>query len=69
MELRGCSIEVVERIRAEVQKTIEESQLDLETAFVNAILIDQFLWDYRRENAQILEAEHIPFHKTRSIYY
>lgn len=69
VEIRGCSIEVVKRIHAEVQKMIRESELDLKTMLVNAVLIDQFLWDYRRNNAEIMEAESIPFHKTRSIYY
>lgn len=34
---------------------------------VNAVLLDYFLWDYRRKYAK--DMEHIPFHKTRCIYY
>lgn len=34
---------------------------------INAILIDNYLWQYRRDHAD--EMEHIPFHKVRCIYY
>ena len=34
---------------------------------VNAVLIDHYLWDYRREHAA--ETADIPFHKVRCIYY
>ena len=33
----------------------------------NAILIDNFLWDLRRELSE--EMKKIPFHKIRCIYY
>ena len=34
---------------------------------VNAVLIDHYLWDYRRDHAA--DTDHIPFHKVRCIYY
>ena len=34
---------------------------------VNAVLIDHYLWDYRR--ARATETADIPFHKVRCIYY
>ncbi|XP_076235542.1 queuosine 5'-phosphate N-glycosylase/hydrolase [Calliopsis andreniformis] len=68
IEIRGCSIEAVERVKDEVRTLIERySHLQLNKADVNSIMIDHFLWDYRREHAA--ELEQIPFHKTRCIYY
>ena len=68
IEIRGCSIEAVERVKDEVRSLIERyPNLELNKADVNAILIDHFLWDYRREHAAQLEQ--VPFHKTRCIYY
>ncbi|TRY69104.1 hypothetical protein TCAL_01430 [Tigriopus californicus] len=62
MEIRGCSIKAVDVIVEEVRK----KQLD-PTIRVNAILVDYFLWGFRREKAK--EMEKFPYHKTRSIYY
>ncbi|XP_011703539.1 PREDICTED: UPF0553 protein C9orf64 homolog [Wasmannia auropunctata] len=68
VEIRACSIEVVERVCDEVRRLIAaDSKLDLNPTDVNAIVIDHYLWDYRRQYAE--ELEHIPFHKTRTIYY
>ncbi|XP_012227719.1 queuosine 5'-phosphate N-glycosylase/hydrolase [Linepithema humile] len=68
VEIRACSIEAVEQICDEVQRLIKaDPKLGLSPTVVNAIVIDHFLWDYRREYAQELEC--IPFHKTRTIYY
>lgn len=36
---------------------------------VNSILVDFFLWDYRRDNAEEIESKGIPFHRVRCIYY
>ncbi|XP_011134932.1 queuosine salvage protein isoform X2 [Harpegnathos saltator] len=75
-EIRGCSIELVERLYAEVRRMIEDpkspvkSPEALNTAkHVNAVLIDQFLWDYRRKHAAGIDDQVVPFHKTRCIYY
>ncbi|XP_017790668.1 PREDICTED: UPF0553 protein C9orf64 homolog [Habropoda laboriosa] len=68
IEIRGCSIEAVERVSDKVKALIEsDPDLKLNETDINAILIDHFLWDYRREHAD--ELEFIPFHKTRCIYY
>lgn len=68
VEIRGCSIEAIERVKDEVRDLIDHNpNLGLKKSDINAILIDHFLWDYRREHAQELES--IPFHKTRCIYY
>lgn len=60
IEIRGCSIEVVERI----VKEIKTQSPDLDC---NAIQVDFYLWFYRRQHA--LELEKVPFHKVRTIYY
>jgi hypothetical protein len=52
-EIRGCSIWAVEYLR---QKTA-----------LNAIQIDFFLWDYCKDHDS--EMQHIPIHRTRTIYY
>ncbi|KAK2576379.1 hypothetical protein KPH14_005726 [Odynerus spinipes] len=68
VEIRGCSIEIVERVNNEVKRLINTyPDLNLKECDVNSILIDHFLWDYRRHHAEKLES--IPFHKTRCIYY
>lgn len=69
VEIRACSIEAVEQVCDEVRSLIQaDPKLKLNpTMAVNAIVIDHFLWDYRREYAR--ELERIPFHKTRTVYY
>ena len=63
-EIRGCSIEAVQRITRRVLQELEEKKVE---ATVNSILIDQYLWGYRREHAEIMKK--IPYHKVRSIFY
>lgn len=63
-EIRGCSIEAVERISRKVKKLLKLKGSD---AVVNSILIDQYLWGYRRQYANVMKS--IPYHKVRSIYY
>lgn len=67
VEIRGVSIYVVERLKEMVLKRLRENHPDIPTTKVNSILLDHFLWDYRRRHAA--ELEYIPFHKTLSIYY
>ncbi|KAF8776882.1 queuosine salvage protein-like [Argiope bruennichi] len=66
VEIRGCSIQACELICANIKgkKSAGTVPKDL---YINSILIDNFLWEYRRSHAT--EMEHIPFHKTRCIYY
>lgn len=67
VEIRGASIYIVEEVKDKVIKLIEEKYPEISKAHVNSILIDHFLWDYRRQFAK--ELEYIPFHKTLSVYY
>jgi len=34
---------------------------------INSIIVDHFMWDYRRDHDEEMNA--IPFHKIRCIYY
>lgn len=61
VEIRGCSIHAVELLKDWVQKNSDYG--------VNSILIDHFLWDFRRKHAEEILQMNIPFHKTLSIYY
>lgn len=67
VEIRGASIYVVEKLKELVLKELKAKHPDIPTTKVNSILLDHFLWDYRRKHAAQLE--YIPFHKTLSIYY
>lgn len=67
VEIRGASIFIVEQAKAKVLDILTANQPDVSTNQVNSILIDHFLWDYRRAHAEFLS--YIPFHKTYSIYY
>lgn len=66
VEIRGCSIWATELVRDEVQKILDADP-EMKDAEVNAILIDHYLWDYRRDYAN--KMGDIPFHKVRCIYY
>lgn len=67
VEIRGASIYIVELVKEKVLVELTNNYPELSTKNINSILIDHFLWDYRRKYAK--ELEHIPFHKTFSIYY
>lgn len=67
VEIRGASIYIVEQVKDQVLKILNEKYPEISKDHVNSILIDHFLWDYRRQNAQ--ELEYIPFHKVLSVYY
>ncbi|XP_063238163.1 queuosine 5'-phosphate N-glycosylase/hydrolase [Bacillus rossius redtenbacheri] len=62
VEIRGCSIRAVELVR----RRALELEPGLESR-LNCVLVDHFLWDFRREHAARLEA--VPFHRTRCVYY
>jgi hypothetical protein len=57
----GCSIWAVELLRREIIKLKPEAK-------INAILIDFFLYDLAKEKERD-EADVIPHHRTRSIWY
>lgn len=67
VEIRGATIYVVEIVKEKVLEEIELKYPEISTQNVNSILLDHFLWDYRRRHAK--ELEYIPFHKTFSVYY
>ncbi|XP_058464891.1 queuosine 5'-phosphate N-glycosylase/hydrolase [Malaya genurostris] len=67
VEIRGASIYVVERLKEMVIAELKANHPDISVKHVNAVLLDHFLWDYRRKHAT--ELEYIPFHKTVSVYY
>lgn len=67
VEIRGASIYVVEELKKAVLAELEQHHPNVPTQNVNSILLDHFLWDYRRQYAP--ELEYIPFHKTIGIYY
>ncbi|GAB1597865.1 queuosine salvage protein-like [Argonauta hians] len=66
MEIRGCSIWAVEMIYKEA-KVLLDGDKDRKDCLFNSVLIDHFLWDYRRSHAD--DMNHVPFHKVRCIYY
>lgn len=63
VEIRGCSIHAVELLKDYVLKQINDPQR------VNSVIIDHFLWDFRRKNAKEIMKLGLPFHKTYCIYY
>lgn len=67
VEIRGTSIYIVEELRKIVIADLELNHSNVSRTNVNSILLDHYLWDYRRRNSKQLE--HIPFHKTIGIYY
>ena len=66
VEIRGCSIEAVNRIVTTTQKLIEAQKSNI-SQHLNCIIVDYFLWGFRREKAD--EMTQFPYHKVRSIYY
>ncbi|XP_062310238.1 queuosine salvage protein isoform X2 [Osmerus eperlanus] len=65
VEIRGCSIRCVERIRAHLASLVE--QRDGQSCSINSAVIDFYLWPYAKEHHQ--EMAHIPIHHTRCVYY
>ena len=63
MEIRGCSIHVVELLRTNINQFLLK---DKKTP-LNSVLIDFYLWDFATQNA--LEVKRFPEHRTRSIFY
>lgn len=67
IEIRGCSIHAVELVNEEIKNLIASGSINLENVVINSVLIDYYLWLYRRKYAE--ELEHIPFHKVYCCYY
>lgn len=57
----------VQLIEDEVRRMVAQDEEVADDVEVNAIMIDHYLWDYRREHAK--ETDAIPFHRTRCVYY
>ncbi|MGH0163652.1 UNVERIFIED_CONTAM: hypothetical protein FKN15_064609 [Acipenser sinensis] len=66
VEIRGCSIWCVERIREQLWDIAEQRE-GCKLEHVNSAVIDFYLWPYAKEHH--VEMAHIPIHHTRSIYY
>lgn len=62
VEIRGCTLHAVELLNTYASKKLAKGE-------INSILIDHFLWDFRRKNAKEILEKEIPFHKTFSIFY
>ena len=66
MDIRGVSIWAVELLVKRMNELIKEDN-GLTGVHINAVLLDHFLWDYRRKHDA--KTRCIPFHKVRCIYY
>jgi len=64
VEIRGCSIQAVELITARIKSQLQKNN---NITVCNSILVDQYLWGYRRKHAETMKS--FPYHKVRSIYY
>lgn len=67
VEIRGASIFVVEELKKLVIDELKLRHPEIPLLHVNSILLDHFLWDYRRRYAK--ELEYIPFHRTIGTFY
>ncbi|XP_022918685.2 queuosine 5'-phosphate N-glycosylase/hydrolase [Onthophagus taurus] len=65
VEIRGVSIHAVELLREYITKKLGKD----DSKKVNSIIIDHFLWDFRRKHAKEILKIGLPFHKTFCIYY
>ncbi|VDP70069.1 unnamed protein product [Echinostoma caproni] len=70
VEIRGCSLQAIEMtVRRARAIMAERAQNTKKSPFLcNAILVDNFLWTYRRKHADQIE-ETMPMHCTRCIFY
>ncbi|KAJ8938638.1 hypothetical protein NQ318_015937 [Aromia moschata] len=62
IEIRGCSLHAIEMVKDYAVKILGDRK-------INSILVDHFLWDFRRKHAEEILNKNLPFHKTFSIYY
>lgn len=63
VEIRACSIRAVDQLVDYAKGKIDKDKN------INAILVDHFLWDFRRAHAKEIAEKALPFHLTLSIYY
>lgn len=64
VEIRATSVVAVAKINNFVQDLLITNR---NSHKCNNILVDQYLWTYRRDKARYLDC--IPYHKTLTIYY
>jgi len=64
VEIRAASVVAVHEIVLEVKNLLAKNNV---RKICNSIMVDTYLWGYRRENVAILEDT--PYHKTLNIYY
>lgn len=64
MEIRAASIVAVNEIVCEVKQLMDKNNVQ---KICNSVMVDTYLWGFRRENATILEDT--PYHKTLNIFY
>lgn len=62
VEIRACTLHAIELLREYAERKIGRDK-------INSILIDHFLWDFRRKHAKEVLQKGLPFHKTFSVYY
>ena len=67
VEIRAASILACNLITQNVKK-LSELESDGKKVHVNDILVDYFIWNYRRDYAEEIEA-FLPCHKIRCIFY
>lgn len=65
VEIRGCSIWCVEKIKNDLWRLVLER--DGKRCDINSALIDFYLWTYAKQHHK--EMAHIPIHHTRCVYY
>ncbi|XP_018334182.1 queuosine salvage protein [Agrilus planipennis] len=63
VEIRGCSIHAVELLKEYVNANLPADKK------INSVLIDHFLWDYRRAHQREIAKNDIQHHKCICIYY
>ena len=68
VEIRGCSIWAVEQLVEEIKSLVSRSPtFSMPLDQLNPIIVDFYLWDEAFKNQGAME--HLPIHRTRSIYY
>jgi hypothetical protein len=67
VEIRAASIWAVELIN-EAAQNLAQTDGDQGKLIINSIMLDNYLWDYRRDHSEAIEST-VPYHRTRCIYY
>ncbi|KAF5400167.1 hypothetical protein PHET_06188 [Paragonimus heterotremus] len=68
VEIRAASIHAVQLIVQQVKQRLRELLTQPTEIHCNAILVDNYIWNYRRDHAQAID-ETIPMHRTRCLFY